>query len=285
MTTHPQLMSVLKFKQISAQLNDTELDAFMSKMWRTVGKEHTVQLLCAPSMNQSNSNLDTLTSMTLLASDIIQNRDSTDPACAIGNITDLPTSLIGEIASYLYQEDYCAFSSVSRKLYVDCNSPNRLQEMGLTFVVNHADVAIERFPQLKSLEFNLKQIIEFKVINGQRFGACSQLQELIIDGQPINDDNVTISDLDMLINDSSPCLSAIRSLTFRGFEGDTAIPMDRLVAALDRFKNATRLALISIDLRGTLDSVQLSALCPNITELNTLISSPRMAGPLLTSWC
>ena len=281
MTTHPQLLSVLNFKQISAHLNEAELDAFMSKMWRTVGREETLQLLCAPFINQSNSNLDALTSMTHIASDIIQCRDSKVPPCATLKIVDIPSSLIGEIASYLLQESYCAFSRASRKLYVDCNSPNRLQEMDLTEVdnINYTDVAMERFPQIKRLQFNLRQMHEFKAINRQRFGACNQLQELILDGQQCD-----ISDVNKLINDSSPCLTLIRSLAFQGFRRDTGIPLDRLVAVLNKFRNVTRLMFINIGLGGTLDPLQLSAVCPKITELNISGASSSLMGPILRAW-
>ena len=284
MPTHQQLMSVLKFKQMSAQLNDTELDAFMCKIWRAVGREETLQLLCAPFINQSNPDLDTLTSMSHIASDIIQNRDLKVSPCPIRNISDLPSSLIGEIASYLPQESYCAFSRANRKLYVDCNSPNRLQNMDLTTVDNYAELAMERFIQIKRLSFNLVQIPQFQVTNGQRFGACNQLQGLIIDGKSYHNLEAHLYNLDELIDDSSPCLNAIRSLTFRLLARSTEIPLDWLVAALGKFQNVTRLVFIHIHLSGTLDPLLLNAVCPKITELNISISASRITGPMLRAW-
>ena len=164
----------------------------MSRIWRVVGREQILSLLFNPLLKQHSSsgvnqnvdiNIDDqssnrLTEITRIASDIIRNRESTSTARITPNITNIPSSLIGEIASFFELPEYISFSRTNRNVFVGCNSPNRLKMLCLTETVTNVQdyslVPLQRFPQITCFEFNLKQISQFTVTNGQRFGDCNQ---------------------------------------------------------------------------------------------------------------
>ena len=173
MASATPLVSVLKFKSLNARLLDTEFDTFMSKMWRIVGREEILKLLCTPFLKESNdapvvnggrSNL--LDTMTTITSDIIQDRDTNSNPRTKPNINNMPSCLVGTVASFLNQWDYIDFSTTNRKIYVDCNSPNRLQQLILDRCNDYSTVPLKQFLQIRFLKFNLKQISEFKVVKG-----------------------------------------------------------------------------------------------------------------------
>ena len=154
--------------------------------------------LCAQYLNHRGETLEpdnALTKMTKITSDIIRDRDSKSNSSTKPNLQHMPSALIGGIASYLLQGEYIAFAMTNRKVYVDCNMPNTLEELDLEGMGDYRTVPLSQFSHLQCLCFDLKRISEFKEMNGQRFGHCNQLQTLIVGGT----DN-TFSDLDILIN-------------------------------------------------------------------------------------
>ena len=119
------LVSLLKFKSLNARLLDTEFDTFMSRMWKIVGREEILKLLCTPFLKQSNDapmvneqEPNLLDAMTTMTSDIIQARDTNSNPRTKPNINNMPSCLVGTIASFLNQKNYIKFSRTNRKIYV-----------------------------------------------------------------------------------------------------------------------------------------------------------------------
>ena len=278
------LVSVLKFKNLNARLTDTEFDTFISRIWKIVGREEILKLLCTPFLkesdespvvNEGRSNL--LDTMTTTTSDIIQDRDTKSNPRNRPNIKNMPTCLVGTIASFLSQRNYIKFSRTNRKVYVDCNSPNRLQKLRLERCTDYSTVPLKHFPQIKCLAFNLKQICEFKVVNAQRFGFCNQLETMIIDGK-----DGTIADINLLINDSSRCFSSIRSLTLKEFGGSSKLDPAAVIQILSKFDKLAHFKMYVAQCEAPLSSHPLSLVCPEIKEFLSLSSYSII--PVLNAW-
>ena len=261
-----RVVAVLQFKTLNAQLTDKEFDVFISNLWRSVGREKIVSLLCrqylkeqeeaSTNQNADDEGTDPLKEMTRITSHIIRNRDSKSFPCTKPNINHMPTSLVGNIASFLNQQGYIAFSMADRKMYVDCNTPNTLQRLTLKQISDYRSISLQHYPQIKGLRFNLRQISEFKVIDGQRFGGCNRIETLNIDGH-----NSSVSGVDMLINDSSPCFDAITSLNLV----EVSLDSDRMIQILSKFAKLTRLQMFSVEIAGELN-LDLLLVCPKIKE-------------------
>ena len=278
------LVSVLRLKNLNAQLTDSEFDKFISKFKKSIGREEMMTRLCAQYLNhrgKMDESDDALTTTTTITSDIIRDRDSKSSLCTIPNLHNMPSALIGGIASYLYHDEYTKFAMTNRKVYVDCNTPNRLQELALVDT-DYRTVPLSQFSQLKALHFNLKHISEFKEINGRRFGECNQLQTLNVYG-----DDSTISDIELLINDSSRCFSSIRSLSL---SASPIVNPAMFVSLLSKFSKLQHLSLITNDdthdsnVQGQWDIPSLTAICPKARELASFGLHDQQMLPVFDAW-
>ena len=284
MASKTPLVSVLRFKNLNARLTDTEFDTFMCRMWRIAGREECLKMLCTQFLNESNNAVvaneeepSLLIEMTRITSDIIQDRKTKSHPSIKPNITNIPCTLIGTIASFLHQIEYIIFSMTNRKVYVDCNSPNTLQRLTLLPITDYSIVPLKQFPQIKQLMFNLKQISEIKVIQGQRFGHCNQLETLRINGL-----GSTTADIDLLLKDSSRCFSSIQSLALVCFIGRARLAAKVLIQILSKFENLTHFQMFGVEIRGRLNSHSLSLVCPEIKEFVSIVSGH--IGHVLQSW-
>ena len=160
---------------------------------------------------------------------------------------------------------------------MDCNSPNRLQKLILDRITDYSTVPLKQFPQIRLLRFNLKQISEFKVVNGQRFGFCNQLENMIIGGK-----DSTISDINLLLNDSSRCFSSIRSLTLLMFRESSKLQPDAVIQILSKFDKLARFQMYGAQWHAPLSSHPLSLVCPEIKEFMCLASVS--STPVLEAW-
>lgn len=287
MASRTAVISVLKFKNLNAQLTDKEFDSFISDLRRDVGREKIVSLLCTQFLKdlhnpgESGNEVDDegshpLKAMMRITSDIIRNRDSKSILCTKPMITNMPSSLIGNIASFLKQKKYIDFSMVNRKMFVDCNTPNTLQKLNLKKITDYRSISLQNYHQIKWLKFNLKQISEFKNVNEQRFGACKRVRTLIIKAE-----DSRISDLVTLINDSSPCFSTLTSVSLIGLSLDS----DRLIRVLSKFAELKHLKLINVRIDGQLSPDSLSLVCTKIKELTYISGNVRThVHRVLDSW-
>ena len=273
MAASPHLLSVIKFKYLSAQLTGAEYDIFLSKLWRRVGREHLSQALCAINMHKDWAayRVDMVVPMCEIVSEIISNRDCHRKSCAASNITNLPSSLVGEIASYLPQKRYIAFSMTNRKIMIDCNSPNRLQKLNLAQIDDHQDyyqIPVERFNHIKVVHFKLARIAKLQIRNGEAFRGCNQLETMIIEGT-----NSKPQDIDLLINDSSRCFGTVRSLSLSYFiphMGRYLLSPKKLVQTLSKFKKLEHLKLYGVSISGSFSTSDLQSECPRIAELGMI---------------
>ena len=284
MSSLTPLVSVLKFKSLNARLLDTEFDTFISRMWKVVGRKKILKLLCTPFLKESDvapvvdkGGFNLLDTMTTITSDIIQNRDTYSNPRIKPNINNMPSCLVGTIAAFLDQWSYIPFSRTNRKIYVDCNSPNRLQKLSLERCTDYSTVPLKQFPQLKWLKFNLKNICGFKVVDGHRFGFCNQLETMIIHGTGSN-----ISDINLLTNDSSRCFSSIRCLLLEWFRGSSKLDPASVIQILSKFDKLAHFKTHAVQTQAPLSLRPLSLVCPEIKEFMSLRSI--LTEQILEAW-
>ena len=279
----PETVDMIKFKSISSQLSDNEMDTFIIKLWRSIGRDRILQFLCTSLLTfaANQKYVDILPTAFNIISQIILERDTDDePDDAVPKtMTDLPSCLVGEIASNLAPLDYIAFSQTNRKIFVDCHSPNRLQKLTVQQCHDCSRIRLHHFPQIKHLDFDLGRITEFYQNNGQIFGGNNKLQTLAIDGE-----NAMNSDTDCLISDQSPCISRIQTLVlFSRGDDDYELDSNRFLKLLSKFEHLKELWLNRVLITGPMRNDDLRMLCPQITDLHLLDMRP--INSFLESWC
>ena len=278
------VLSMSRFMDISAQLSATEMDAFMTRLWRTAGRDRILQFLCTslPSFAANQKHVDLLPTASGVVSSIIAERESDEEhsdAIPI-KLPDLPSCLVGEIASNLWFYDYIAFSMTNRKIFVDCNSPNRLQELLLAQSDDYSALRLHHFPQTKYLGFQLSRITELNQINGQIFSGNNQIQRI-----DVALDDVKDSDIDIFFIDQSPCFSSIQTLDLHVSETNDGFSAVRFLKFLSKFPELKEFHLYRMDMdfmEEEMNPDDFRSLYPMISELHLNYFYPM--SPLLASW-
>ena len=294
MSTNTNLLSILRFKNLNAQLTEQEFDTFLSKTSRMIGREKMLSVLCrsffnplrsAPAPHRDEADVQTcndVAEMTLITTDILQERESMSSFSHEPRINGMPTNLIGEIASFLDQKEYAHFSSTNRKTFVDCYSPCKLKQLILLKSrIKCADISFRKFSQIERLEFELRHILEFNTTNGARFSDCRQVETLFITGFHPNPDWELFEELNALINDSSPCFANGRCLTLQEFNDITP---NLMVQLLSKFESLVYLRLHRVQMHGRLDPSELSLVCPKIKEIVSIGTHRKIIEPMFLSW-
>ena len=206
----PDVVSMIRFKNITAHLSDTEMDKFMSRLWRNVGRHRVLQFLCTSLPNIINNQE---------YSDLLPTASGIDEQTHLITLTDLPSCLIGEIASNSDLSEYITFSWTNRKLFVHSNSPNRLKRMDLAQgQYNYMGLRMGYFRQIEHLSLRLNQITELQRNdqNHQIFEMNNRLKMMLIACTDVQN-----SDIDCLIHDQSPCLRLFETLVLTSIGGTT----------------------------------------------------------------
>ena len=106
-------------------------------------------------------------------------------------MSTLAAPLIGNIASYLHQQDYARFGLVSRSSYIACNNPNTLRDLnmsGYRYRGASSLIDIRRFTHLRFLRRQLRTL-EINPIAGTSeidIRRYSQLRTLRLSTQKLN---------------------------------------------------------------------------------------------------
>ena len=266
-----EVVSMIKFKSISSQLSDSEMDAFMTRLWRIFGRDRILQFLCTSFSGLASNQKydDLLPTASGIVTQIIQKRECEDEDNDLVpiSITDLPCCLVGEIASNLDQSDYRAFSNTNRKHFVDCNSPNRLKEMYLDQNSRYQKLGLQNFHQIEYLGFPLHRITDFHRINNQIFSGNNRVHQLVIDI-----DYHWQRHLECLINDESQCISSMKILELKAFEASSTTNAKQFVKLLTKFEKLETLRLHNVSIQGDkcvkyMNGNHFRTLCPMISEL------------------
>lgn len=263
MATLPLTVSVIKLKTLTNQLEEEEFDSFLCKLWRQIGKETMMHLLCTRVLKEFGDDIgDQLEEMHRITSNIIQSRGpgSRRKQEQQTTMNSLPSTIIGEIASYHDQYSYARFSRINRKIFVDSNSPNRLTSLIMQDVVGTIP-NLSHFAGLTHCEFGLKEFDLFIRNDARAFCNCRYLHSLSITGGG----NTVI--LQSIINHPSICFARITKLWVNQFHRLKSIGANQFIAILSKFPSIESLALNHVHITNTLPLNQLRECCPNLHEL------------------
>ena len=257
MSSLSTLVTSIKFQILVQQLDDEEFDTFLSKLWRRNGKNTVMQMLLW------NTVSDTIPEKELIqiTSTIITERDPPrrhpQPKDAI--ISETPSQLIGEIASFLNYSDYISFSSTNRKMFVDCNSPNRLTELHLSeFNKIDPSFCLTNYPKLLYLGLHLEQTESLNISRDSITRHCPCLQTLRLTAHRIA---CTYSINDFITDNEGRCQS-ITTLELHSFNKENALNSKQLIRLLTEFPALTHLELWYMTCEDHCDINQLKLMCP-----------------------
>ena len=265
----PDVVSMIRFKNNSAELSDTEMDKLMSRLWPTVGRNRMLQFLCTSLPNIATNSkyqyADLLPTASDIISKIIEEREPEDEQITSIRLTHLPSSLVGEIASNLQQPDYISFSKTNRKLFIDSNSPNRLRRMILIKGnYNYSALRLEHFRQIKHLSLSLNRISELYGPDDQIFYGNNRMESMAIECS-----DAEISDFDWFIYDKSQCFRTIKKLVMISFKGNCEIGALCLLDLLRKFEGLESLRMVNLEIYGEIDENDLQTICPMLSCISS----------------
>ena len=292
------ILPAIKFKTLIDQLNDDEFDKLLLKFRERIGRDEIVRMMWDTVYHSNRGAIEG----EILS--IMQQRNPEDgnecdaTAMVKRSITTLPTTMIGEIASYLDQKAYARFSTTNRKMFVDCNSPNRLVSLNLGPVVDFNFISMANYRYLTSLEFAVADIDDFDY---RQMFRCRRLRTLMITGEQ----DGAVEDLSRFIDDIDGAFTGVTTLALYGFMRlrqtnlRTSLPPKLVAQLLALFPALTHLKLYNVHFTDNLDTALLANCCPSLNRLSmnvikqetsilnaygrqitTLALSSRLSGPV-----
>ena len=270
MASLSNLKQSIKFQLLIDQLDDDEFDSFLSKLWRRNGKDTVLQLLRSNAENSIPQS-----ELVSIVSNIITERDPPRRQLpTAGNIiSETPSQLIGEIASFLDYSDYVYFSSTNRKMFVDCHSPNRLTKLNLSkFKEIDQSFSLANHPRLRYLAFNLSQITALNITGGVITRYCPMLRTLRLSGYKAHDDGVVgVHKIERFIADNAGNCKSITTLELVDFQNEDALDSQQLIRLLTEFPALIHLKMKRMESHDHCSIDGFRSLCPRISKLSMTV--------------
>eukprot|EP01084_Bolivina_argentea_P237072 398518_1 len=217
------LAKAVSFRLLIKQLSKDEFLALMSKIFDIKHSDLISTSLFNYFIHQKtikNPNTNDLNNINSILSEIIQSRkpkpQSESMTTATIKLDTLPKALIGNIASYAAQTCYFQFQKTNRKIFIGCNSLNKLITLNLLHVINYSSINLQQFISVKRFTIHVHKYHQFKLPqNGQYI--MNQLEYLRLDG-----DELTDFDIEPFINQNCINIENIKTVSFSDF-GKVAI--------------------------------------------------------------
>ena len=152
MTLLQRLVHIVKLKNAASKLSDVEYAQLIISASQKFGnRESILNVLCGQSTKYSDPEL--INKMHKMITNIIQSRTKNIIEQSISHSsidTNLPSPIIGEVASYLDQKSYARFSRGNRTVFIATNSPNTLTEIDVTsyFRIANLPIILVNHPQI-----------------------------------------------------------------------------------------------------------------------------------------
>lgn len=159
------LAPVIRFRSLANELTDKEYEQFLCKATQQFGRDFILKPLFYhfSGMTFNDATNQILDGAIAIISGIIKDREKASDGnpCTRNDIASLSSALIGEIGSYLNQDDHIAFSTCCRITYIGCNTPCTLRVLNLIGVSDYSSVpSLRYYPQIRELYFKLKKFKE-----------------------------------------------------------------------------------------------------------------------------
>eukprot|EP01083_Nonionella_stella_P270554 916316_1 len=267
------LTKAIQFRLLVTQLTNDERVGFLSKLIDS----HTHLILASLfEYFTEPDHIHKLNDFNQSLSDIIQSRKEKPKTICTRNIQlpQFPRAIIGYVASFLNQWDYCDFSHCNRSTYLGCNSPNLLQKLDLTQIADYSFIKLALFPSVKSLSIDASKVDEIDFdSHGHTLNQVSELRlhanskhgwvQSFLHANVVNPDTVT----------------TIECLDF----GRMTDRMDKteFLNLLTAFPNIQRLSLTCVRVTRDITAQVIAKACPRAVGLSLLICLAKQRSNLV----
>ena len=224
------------------------------------------QPICSPMMPsppKTNKNQSFNEISTTIAS-VTESREPNHPKSIESEqkrMTNVPAQLVGEISSFLDQQSYSRFSSTNRKMFVDCNSPNRLTKMELLKLNQIRNVNFSEYPQLRYLQYSVHRDDSLSSRAVSISDYCHRLETLFISIGVGSD-----RELQQFVDSNSSGFDAVKTLVIWS-RSTVSIRSKCFIQLLSLFPALKYLRIRKLAFNSPIHSDQLLATCPHIEKL------------------
>ena len=276
---------VVQFKTLSLQLTDTEFAQFFSRLTQQCGRELILKVLCtqflkprSPDNPTGNADDSFLDDMQRIASNIIQSRAPKDiqQQSRITKVDELPSPLIGEIASYSSQRSYARFSRTNRSIFVSTNAPNRLTKLLLKRTNSYKTTKLQHHPHLTHLILDIDKFREFPLPNDQ--SILKRLIAVSFRGKDLID--IDVGDIEPFMNQNCIQFDNLKTLCLKQWSANN----DTFCRFAAKFPMITHLDLKASYIDGEFEDDVLRRLFPNLNRLTLLGVDEQIAVQFLRIW-
>ena len=233
------LTKAIRFRSLTEDLTPKERTEFINNV-SSSNEPLIIKALFHHFIQESPGIQKEVDSMNAQLSGIIETRErtSSQKTAFLFTLADVSNAIIGNIASYLTQNDYFRFSRTSRPLYLACNTPNMLREIRVRNV--HACTDLSLFLGAKKIILSVDQSWGSNVFEKvmESIKDISELNTLtLLKSDPI--DQIAINTLE-LYSSNNILVNKIEVLTMSGYsqyQWDSTTFPKRLMKSLMKFKN------------------------------------------------
>eukprot|EP01083_Nonionella_stella_P162185 532210_1 len=266
------LPKAIQFRHLVAQLTETERAQFLS----TITKSHGNLIFSALFQQFARPHeIDHATRFNESLSNIIQSRKDKPkpkpkpkPIAPVAPIHiklhEFPRTIIGYIASFLYQWSYTRFSTSSRHIYLGCNCPNVLSTLALEFAKSYSCIPLTSFPSVKFLSICPSKIVASQPNFSSDSPNFNHVDHLSLYA------NKTNGWVHPFIRRNIVNCDTITSLSlhdFRSLSDDGDMEKSEFLGFLTRFTNLKDLMFVNSTFPDDLTAQDISDACPDLDGL------------------
>ena len=156
------LVPVVEFKTLAAQLTDMETKSFLSHLVAS-DPQLIVRSLSSLFIHQlaTSNNESPNAQYNRTISNIIQSRDNQQAIESDAKLDKLPMRLIGVCASFLDQKSFTDLAKCNSSLYLGCNKPNALREINASVDVQPGQQSLDFSSFVSAQKLTLKRNAQF----------------------------------------------------------------------------------------------------------------------------
>ena len=173
MATLPKL---IRYHSLVNRLTDNEFNQFTSHLVKICGRDAISKPFCNRFMQkqpQNTANIHQIDTAINIMKTIMRSRHKCESMIFSikPKFNVLPHAIIGEIGSYLNQNDHISLSKTNRRLYIGCNEPNTLQHLNVRKFQNqiYSQLNLQKYPQLRHLEIAISKLIQSSISSNRIF--------------------------------------------------------------------------------------------------------------------
>lgn len=276
------LAKAIKFRNLSSQLNQSEMRKFVTRMINQTNNVVVKALFAYFIQTTEDQSIESEADVAnQMLSQIIASRKKKPSIDSKSNLKldRIPKQLIGATASFLEQDDYIDLSKTNRSVYLGCNAPNLMQQLDLRDVADYSSINLASYRSVKRLQIDLNKFNEFSFPrNGM--SVLNKLNSVVLYGRGNHDIDINPFMADHHLNIAN---TARLKLSFFGSRLQR-IEIDKVYKILSKFPKIQHLELVFFYTNATVDGEKVKALCPEVKSLRFHILNEQSATSLINAF-